>query len=109
LEAADSEGSVLDGPEPKSAANGATLDDLAEKLATLREHLAQVVAELNAPRECNSGLRRAARGNGQLRCHECGRTGSKDALGWTLRLCGDDVLHAFCPECDYQYFHRNGR
>jgi hypothetical protein len=77
---------------------GEALTEVAEKLSKLREHLDRVVAELNADTSRN----------GQLRCHECGRMGSKDAAGWTLRLCGDDELHPFCPDCDQRYFNGSG-
>lgn len=104
-----------------AATSAATLTELAEKLSTLRDHLDRVVAELNARRGGNGdlrettvvsafrrGSRNSARTDGRLRCHECGRTGSHDAAGWTLRLCGDDELHPFCRECDSRYFNGNG-
>ena len=98
-------------------ATGATLTELAEKLSKLREHLDEVVAALNAPRENDGvfrkephaatpgpGFGRSTDANGRVCCHECGRLASKDDAGWTLRLCGDDELHAFCPDCDHRYF-----
>jgi hypothetical protein len=92
-----SEGSAFDGPDP---ATGPTLDELAEKLATLREHLDQVVAGLKPARNGSVVVRvHSAGADGSLSCYECGRTGSKDEAGWTLRLCADDELHAFCPAC----------
>lgn len=110
-----------------SASNGqgssttATLNELAEKLSTLRKHLEQVIAGLNVPQEANGVVREVPRVAGSvarrlpritgtedsLRCHECGLTGQSGGEGWTMRLCGDDVLHAFCPDCDYRYFHRD--
>jgi hypothetical protein len=75
------------------ASTEVTLAELAGKLAKLREHLHQVLVDLDAP------------ARGRLRCHECGLTGSsEDAAGWTMRLCGDDELHAFCPDCDRRCF-----
>jgi hypothetical protein len=76
--------------------SGATLGELAEKLASLREHLDQVLSSLNS-----GGADR------RLRCRECGRVGSKDEMGWTLRLYGDDELHACCLDCD-TYLSANG-
>jgi hypothetical protein len=44
-----------------------------------------------------------------VRCHACSRTGSTQQAGWTLRLCGDDELHPFCPDCDRRHVDgRNG-
>jgi|GEM_PF-4621196 len=74
--------------------NEASLEALAQKLATLREHLQQVVAVLNERREFGRPL------VSSLRCHECGRSTVDHQGGWTLRLCGDDELHPFCPDCD---------
>jgi len=77
-----------------------TLSELAEKLSQLKEHLDQVVADLNAPREDEG-----ASANCGLRCHECGGRGAAGAAGWTRRLCGDDALHVFCPDCDHRFFN----
>ena len=83
-----------------------TLDELAQKLSELRQHLQQVL----------SGLDRAAAGaqivdsradESRLHCHACSRTGSTDEAGWTLRLCGDDELHPFCPDCDGRHVDRD--
>jgi hypothetical protein len=76
--------------------SAATLSELAEKLSTLRAHLDQVVTSLKAPAE------------GRLLCHECGQMASSADPGWSLRLCADDALHAFCPDCDEESFNRNG-
>jgi hypothetical protein len=90
--------------------SAAALAEVAEKLSKLREHLDQVVATLNAvaderTRERGEGavggrFRRSRDAARSLRCHECGRIGLKDDKGWTLRLCRDDELHAFCSDCD---------
>lgn len=85
-----------------------TLDELAEKLWELRQHLEQV---LTGPGGATS---HAAFGDFRtddtsLRCHACNRTGSTHQAGWTLRLCGDDELHPFCPDCDRRHVDgRNG-
>ena len=77
-----------------------TLNDLAQKLVELRQHLEQV----------RTGLSRATSGGrAYLRCHTCGRERSTDEAGWTLRLCGDDELHPFCPDCDRRHVNGNGR
>jgi hypothetical protein len=80
-----------------SPAIGRTFGELAEKLSKLRANLDQLLATLDAPV------------SGRLRCHECGQVGSDGESGWTLRLCADDELHPFCPDCDGRYFsgHRN--
>jgi hypothetical protein len=118
-----------DGPEEDmsgaaDASSGETaateLTDLAQKLSELRAHLQRVAADLNARREHSRaihnelgpatgrpGLGNSASAGGRLCCHECGRLGPIEATGWTLRLCGDDQLHAFCPDCDYRYFNGN--
>ena len=75
-----------------------TLDELAQRLSELRQHLEGVLAGLNL---------RA--GESSLRCHACSRTGSTQQAGWTLRLCGDDELHPFCPDCDRQDTHGDVR
>lgn len=79
---------------------GPTLAELGEKLSKLRAHLDQVVAVLNAPPDHGAVRTQSVGPHRRLRCHDCGRVGSKDEAGWTLRLCGDDELHAFCPDCD---------
>lgn len=105
-----------DGNAPvEDGAADATLGELAQKLLELRRHLEQVVMGLNESREdgrvgrdsyraAGSGRRT---GNSRIetgfRCHACGRTRSTEHAGWTLRLCGDDVLHTFCPDCDRRY------
>ena len=108
-----SEGSAFSGPGEESggaslakslaagnpASAGPTLEELAEKLSKLRKHLDQVVVALNAPRDGGVARRHSDGADGGLCCYECGRMGSKDEAGWTLRLCADDELHAFCPVC----------
>jgi hypothetical protein len=99
--------------ENGSGASGPTLDELARRLAELRENFDEVVASLDGLREDARVIRedvRAAisaygsgspgRDEGGLRCHECGRIDAAERPGWTLRLCGDDELHPFCPDCD---------
>jgi hypothetical protein len=98
-DAANERGTIVDGHEGAhvgddgtggdAAGAGATLAELSEKLARLRQHLEHLASDLNGP---SSGA------DGRLRCHECGRVGSKSDAGWTLRLCADDELHHFCPE-----------
>ena len=101
-----------------TVSGAATLSELAEKLLELREHLDQVVADLNAPPDdsmrqrhggvaLGGGFRRSANADRRLHCRECGRIGSTDEAGWTLRLYGDDELHACCPDCD-KYLSGNG-
>jgi hypothetical protein len=82
-----------------AAPTEATLNELAEKLSALREHLEQVVAALHDPPGADRGLR----------CHGCGRTSPGGRAGWTLRLCGDDELHPFCPDCDRLHGDGDGR
>ncbi len=82
-------------PDGGPVAPGPTLSELAEKVSTLRAHLDQVLASLKSPAD------------GRLRCYECGQMASSGEAGWTLRLCADDELHAFCPGCDERYFSRN--
>jgi hypothetical protein len=79
-------------PEP-------TLDELAQKLSDLREHLREVLTGFNRG---VSGERIGGAGAAQssLRCHGCSRDGSTHEDGWTLHLCADDELHPFCPDCD---------
>lgn len=113
--------SGVDAPGGEPPAIEATLTELAEKLAKLRAHLEHVRADLNGPREdsrvIRSGFTAPAAGRDfgnyasaadRLRCHECRRTAPHDATGWTVRLCGDDALHTFCPDCDHRYFNGNG-
>jgi hypothetical protein len=101
-----------------TAHSAVTLVELAEKLSELREHLDQVVADLNASPDdwmrqqhggvaLDGGFRHSANTERRLRCRECGRVGSTDESGWTLRLCGDDELHTCCPDCD-KYLSGNG-
>lgn len=79
-------------PEP-------TLDELAQKLLVLRQHLDQVLDDLNrATLGARDGDARADESS--LRCYACSRIGSTRQAGWTLRLCGDDELHPVCPDCD---------
>ncbi len=95
----------------------ATLAEIAEKLSKLREHLNQVVANLDASADdwtrehgdvpLVGRFRRSFDADRSLRCHDCGRIGSTDQTGWTLRLCGDDELHAFCSDCD-KFLSGNG-
>lgn len=102
----------------RASGAGATLGELAEQLSELREHLDRIRAGLSDLREDDGGIRDAApaasrRRIGQasaegLRCHECGRRSSTDQAGWTLRLCGDDQLHPFCPTCDRRPVSGNG-
>ena len=109
---------VRNGDVSRDSAVGATLGELAEKLSELREHLDQILAGLSDSREDDGGIRDATpaasrRRFGQasaegLRCHECGRRSSTDQAGWTLRLCGDDQLHPFCPACDRRPVSGNG-
>ena len=76
-----------------------TLDELAQKLWDLRQHLEHVLIPLN--RTGSDRLTEDSRADeSRLRCYACNRTGSTRHAGWTLRLCGDDELHPFCPECD---------
>jgi len=107
-------------PLETGAASDATLDELARKLSDLRRHLEQVVEGLNDLRDDRRELRDAARPAGAgrrsgsglpigLRCHACGRVRATDQIGWTLRLCGDDVLHMFCPDCDHRYVNGDRR
>ena len=107
-----------DGLGAATAQSATTLAELAEKLSELREHLDQVVADLNASSDdwmrrqdgdvaLGVGFRHSANVDRRLRCRECGRIGSTDESGWTLRLYGDDELHACCPDCD-THLSRNG-
>lgn len=82
------------------SSTGPTLAELGEKLSKLRAHFDQVVAVLKAPPDHGAVRARSGGDHRRLRCHDCGRVGSKDEAGWTLRLLGDDELHAFCPDCD---------
>lgn len=74
------------------------LNDLAQRLSELRLHLEQVRMELT----------RREVGKGSLRCYACGRMQVSEQPGWTLRLCADDELHAFCPDCDRRHLSGNG-
>jgi hypothetical protein len=89
-------------------ATEATLNELAERLVELRQHLEQVRVGLS--RATSEG--RAGNSTDQqsaLRCHTCGRARSTHQMGWTLRLCADDELHPFCPDCDRRHVNGNGR
>lgn len=89
------------------AATEASFNELREKLSDLREHLKQMTAALNEQRE--GGRRSERAGDGRdLRCYTCGRTRPKEQTGWTLRLCGDDELHPFCPDCDRRHVSADG-
>jgi hypothetical protein len=112
-------GGLADSSRRETSATQATLAELAQKLAELRAHLEHVSAGLDARREGNRGIDAEpvpARESSfakpkaavRLRCHECGSVGPSDGMGWTLRLCGDDELHTFCPDCDHRYFNGNG-
>lgn len=72
------------------------LNDLAQRLSELRLHLEQVRMELTR------------REKGSLRCYSCGWMQVSEQPGWTLRLCADDELHAFCPDCDRRHLAGNG-
>ena len=85
-----------------------SLNELAQRLVELRQHLEQVRTGLSRAtsggRAGNSGVE-----ENSLRCHMCGRARSTDQAGWTLRLCGDDELHPFCPDCDCRHVNGHGR
>jgi hypothetical protein len=109
-----------DAPVDQGAATGASLTELAQKLLELRGHLEQVMTGLNDLREerevgdASRPVRFVRRSGGSrieggLRCRACGRTPAADRTGWTLRLCGDDVLHTFCPDCDRRHGHADDR
>lgn len=113
---------MSNGNADAGSAAEATLPELAEKLSELREHLDQIVARLNDLHNGDRATREAAHvatpgrrfANASteadgLRCHECGQLSSTDQAGWTLRLCGDDELHPFCPSCDRRHVNGNGR
>ena len=102
---------------------GASLPELAEKLSDLRKDLDEVIARVKDLHREDRMSREEAHAptpdrlfgmpntdRGCLRCHECGRLSSTDRAGWTLRLCGDDELHPFCPACDGRHVtgNRNG-
>lgn len=74
-------------------------NDLAQRLSELRLQLEQVREDLT----------RRDVGKGSLRCYSCGRVQVSEQPGWTLRLCADDELHAFCPDCDRRYLRGSGR
>jgi hypothetical protein len=114
---------VTNGKANGGPAAGPTLAGLAEKLSELREHLDQVVARLNtlhdrdqvvpaaAPSATPGRRRRFAKASTEtdrFRCHECDKLSPSDQTGWTLRLCGDDELHPFCPSCDRRHVNGNG-
>ena len=111
---------VTNGKANGGPAAGPSLLELVEKLSELREHLDQVVARLNTlhDRERVSAAAHttahvgrfasAATETGHFRCHQCGELSQTDQTGWTLRLCGDDQLHPFCPTCDRRHVNGNG-
>ena len=85
-----------------------TLDELGRKLSELRQHLELVLKGLDrAPSKGPTGDASPERVS--FRCHACGRTRLAEHTGWTLRLCGDDELHPFCPECDRRHVNGDGR
>lgn len=88
----------------RAASAGPTLDELAQRLLLLRQHLDEVLDELD-----RATRGRQARTDESLRCHACSRIGSIRQAGWTLRLCGDDELHPFCPDCDRRNAAGDGR
>jgi hypothetical protein len=94
-------------PVERGASAEPSLEELAEKLLELKQHFEQAVRSLNHAisegRANNAKIDEVG-----LRCHACGRTTSVDEQGWTLRLCGDDELHPFCPDCDRQQVDRSG-
>lgn len=91
----------------RGASPDPTLDELAQKLLDLREHLRQIVAGLG--RAPAGGRADDGAAESGLRCHACNRNGSTDQAGWTLRLCADDELHPLCPDCDRRHLDgRNG-
>lgn len=108
----------VSGGEKESVGTGSATDarlhELAEELSELRQQLEEVVVRLNGLSEERRGSRTrspvAASGPASshpgpdetgLHCHACGRRRPEgEEPGWTLRLCGDDELHPFCPECD---------
>ena len=83
----------------RGASPDPTLDELAQKLSDLREHLRQVLSGLNGG-PAGRRIGDAGADNGSLRCRACNRDGSTQEVGWTLHLCADDELHPFCPDCD---------
>jgi hypothetical protein len=91
---------LINGNGNGGPAAGPTLAEVAEKLSELREHVDQTVARLNAL--CNRDTV-ASTNVDTFRCHECGEESRADQSGWTLRLCGDDELHPFCPSCDRRH------
>ena len=74
------------------------LKDLARRLRELKTELQQV----------RTALHRGEVGNDRLRCHTCGRPKTSHQAGWTLRLCADDELHAFCADCDRRHLEGDG-
>jgi hypothetical protein len=61
-----------------------------------------------AVRRLASARRASERQESRLSCARCGRHCSHDAGDWTLRLFGDDQLHAVCRECDARDFSNAG-
>jgi hypothetical protein len=89
----------------RGASPDPTLDELAQKLSDLREHLRQVLTGLDRGLAGGRAHDAGAAESG-LRCHACNRNGSTDQAGWTLRLCADDELHPLCPDCDRRHLDR---
>lgn len=112
---------ITNGKANGGPAAGPTLPELVEKLSELREHLDQVLARLNTLHDRNRAVPAAAHTatlgrrfvnadteTDRFRCHQCGELSPTDQTGWTLRLCGDDQLHPFCPSCDRRHVNGNG-
>jgi hypothetical protein len=73
---------------------------LAERLSKLREQLDQPAYAVDTllP-DHDDGLGTLGGENDHFRCANCGDDGSRGEDGWTLQLCGDYQLHAFCRDC----------
>jgi hypothetical protein len=87
-------------PVERGASTEPTLDELAQKLLELRQHLEQVLTGLHNNMTSRERVGDSSVEGKSFRCHACGRPSLSDQPGWTLRLCGDDELHQFCPDCD---------
>lgn len=109
---------VRNGHVSTGSTAGGSLPELAEKLSELRKDLDEVIARVHREDRMIREEAHAARpdrefgmrdnNRGGLRCHQCGQLGSTDQAGWTLRLCGDNELHPFCPTCDHRHVTGNG-
>lgn len=99
---ADGGAPVVNGASPEP-----TLEELAERLVELREHLERTVRSLNDVVSGGRG-RDLQSEESSLCCYACRRIGSTEEPGWTLRLCGDDELHPFCPDCDRRHVNGDG-